>query len=106
MNLLVMTLTFKNVSHVDVSSFTLKSILANLKTGVDRLDIDKLTPVPNYLAKLSNVVKNDIGKKTEYNNLVTKVDNIDTTNFVRRTKYKKVGRDFEDKMSKIDKKNT
>ena len=47
----------KNVSNVDVSSFALKSNLANLKTEVDKLDIDKLTPVPNDLAKLSNVVK-------------------------------------------------
>ena len=29
----------KNVSHVDVSSFTLKSNLANLKNEVDKLDI-------------------------------------------------------------------
>ena len=94
MNLLVETLTLKliylimqktdlkNISHVDVSSFALKLNLANLKTEVDKLDIDKLTPVPNDLAKLSNVVKNDVVKKTEYNKLVTKVDNIDTTNFV------------------------
>ena len=47
----------KNVSHVDVSSFALKSNIASLKTEVDKLDIDKLTPVPNDLAKLSNVVK-------------------------------------------------
>ena len=47
----------KNVSHVDVSSFALKSNLANLKTEVDKLDIDKLTPFPNDLAKLRNVVK-------------------------------------------------
>ena len=33
----------KNVSHVDVSSFALKSNLASLKTEVDKLDIDKLT---------------------------------------------------------------
>ena len=43
---------------------------------------DKLTPIPNDLPKLSNVVKNDVVKKTEYNKLVTKVYNIDTTNFV------------------------
>ena len=54
----------KNVSHVDVSSFTLKSNLANPKTEVDKLDIDKLTPVPNDLAKLSNVVQNEVVKKT------------------------------------------
>ena len=54
----------KNVSHVDVSSFALKSNLANLKTKLDKLDIDILTHVPNDLAKLSNVVKNDVVKKT------------------------------------------
>ena len=59
---------------------------ASLKTEVDKLDIDKLTPVPNDLATLSNVVKNDVVKKTEYNKLVTKVDNIDTTNFVLKIK--------------------
>ena len=47
----------KNVSHVDVSSFALKSNLANLKAEVDKLDIDKLTPFSDDLAKLSNVVK-------------------------------------------------
>ena len=36
----------KNMSHVDVSSFALKSNLANLKTEVDKLDIDKLAPLP------------------------------------------------------------
>ena len=91
----------KNVSHVDVSSFALKSNLASLKTEVDKLDIDKSTPVPDDLAKLSNVVKNDVVKKIEYNKLVTKVDNTDTTNFVSKTKYE---RDFEDKISKVDKK--
>ena len=77
----------KNVTHVDVSSFASKTNLANLKTEVDKLDIDKLTPVPNNLAKLSNVVKNDVVKKTEYNKLVTKVDNIDATGFLSKTKY-------------------
>ena len=55
---------------MDFSGFALKSNLANLKTEADKLDIDKLTPVPNDLAKLSNVVKNDVVKKTEYNKLV------------------------------------
>ena len=50
----------KNVSHVDVSSFSLKSNLASLKTEGDKLDVDKLVPVPNDLAKLRNVVKNDV----------------------------------------------
>ena len=74
----------KNVSHVDVSSFALKSNFTSLKTEVDKLDIDKLVPVPADLSKLSDVVKNDVVKKTEYNKLVTKVDNTDTTNFVKK----------------------
>ena len=73
----------KNVSRVDVSSFALKSNLASLKTEVDKLDIDKLVPVPVDLSKLSDVVKNDVVKKTEYNKLVTKVDNI-AKNFVKK----------------------
>ena len=36
----------KNISHVDTSSFALETNLANLKTEVDKLDIDKLVPVP------------------------------------------------------------
>ena len=77
----------KNVRHVDVSSFASKTNLASLKTEVDQTDVDKLIPVPDDLAKLSNVVKNYVVKTTEYNKLVTKVDNIDTTGFVLKTKY-------------------
>ena len=53
----------KNISHIDVSSYVLKSNLASLKTEVDKLNIDKLKSVPIDLAKLSNVVKNDVVKK-------------------------------------------
>ena len=74
----------KNVTHVDVSSFARKSNLANLKTKVDNIDIDKLTPVPDDLAKLSNVVKNDVVKKTVYDKLAAKVKNINTTGFVKK----------------------
>ena len=94
----------KNVSHIDVSSFALKSNLASLKTEVDKLDIYKLMPIPIDLSKLSDVVKNDVVKKTEYNKLVTNVDNTDTTNFAKKTKYEKDGSDFEDRISNIDKK--
>ena len=76
--------------HVYVSSFALKSNLTSSKTEVYKLDIDKLTLVPNDLAKLSNAVKNDVVKKIEYNKLVTKVDNVDTTNFVKKTNMKKM----------------
>ena len=72
----------KDITHVDLSKFALKTNLSNLKTVVDKLDIDKLVPVPTDLSKLSNVVKNDVVKKTAYNKLVSKVDNIDTNDFV------------------------
>ena len=45
-----------------------------------------------------------LSKKTEYDKLVGKVDNIDIINFVLKTKYEIVGSDFEDKISKADKK--
>ena len=72
----------KNITHVDTSSFALKTNLSSLKTEVDKLDINKLVPTPNDLSKLSNVVKNDVVKKTVYNKLVAKVDNINTNDFV------------------------
>ena len=73
----------KNVTHVDTSSFALKTNLGNLKTEVDNLDIDKLAPVPLYLSKLKDVVKNDVFKKTAYDKLVVKVNNIDNSEFVK-----------------------
>ena len=53
----------KNISQVDTSSFELKTNLANLKTELDKLDIDELKPVPVDLSKLSDLVKNDVVKK-------------------------------------------
>ena len=51
----------KNVTHVNASTFALKTNLASLKTKVDKLDIDKLALVPVDLSKLSDDVKNDVG---------------------------------------------
>ena len=84
----------KNISHIDTSSFALKSNLSSLKTEVDQLDIDKLKILPNNLSnlknkidkldihtlkpvsvdlsKLSNVVKNEVVKKTQYNAKIKK----------------------------------
>ena len=53
----------KNISRVDTSSFALKANLADVKTDVDKLDIDKLVPVPVDLSKLSVVLKNYVVKK-------------------------------------------
>ena len=61
--IIVLIVGLKNVSHVDTSSFALKTNLANLKTEVDKLDIDKLVPLPLTLSKLSDVVKMMLLKK-------------------------------------------
>ena len=88
----------KNISHVDTSSFALKTNLANLKTEVDKLDIDKLVPVPVDLSKLSDVVKNDVVKKDVYDKLVTKENNIDTSGFILKTKYDTDKSELENKI--------
>ena len=48
--------------------------LSNLKSKVDKLDVDKSVPIPVDLSKLSNVVKNDVVKKNVYN---AKIKNIE-----------------------------
>ena len=71
------------VTHIDTSSFALKTNLPKLKTEVDKLDIDKLVPIPAALSKLSIVVKNDVAKKgkTELKNKIP-----DVTDFVKKVK--------------------
>ena len=84
----------KNATGIDTSSFAEKVNLANLKSNVDKLDIDKLKIIPTSLSnlksktdkidvdklvpflvdlsKLSNVVKNDIDKNDVYNAKIKK----------------------------------
>ena len=88
----------KNIIHVDTSSFALKTNVASLKTEADKLDIDKLKPVPTDLSKLSDVVKNNVVKKTDYNKLITKVDNIDTSGLVKKIYYNTKITKIEDKI--------
>ena len=77
----------KSISHVDTSSFALKTNLASLKTEVDELDIDKLVPAPVDLGKLSDVVKTNVVKKDVYDKFISKVGKIDTSGYVLKTKY-------------------
>ena len=108
MNHLVEILTLKsnyatktniyNISHVDTSSFTLKSNLASLKTEVDKLDTDKLVSVSVDSHKLTHVVKNDVVKKTEYDELVAKVNSIDTSSFVLKTTHNTDETELENKI--------
>ena len=75
-----------------------KKKLANLKTAVDKLDINKLVHVPSDLSKLSNVIKNHVVKKTVYDKLVAKVNAIDTSDFVLKTKYDTDKSELENKI--------
>ena len=90
----------KNVTHVDTSSFALKTNLASLKTEVDKLDIVKLVPVSVDLSKLSDAVKNDAVKKAVYDKLVAKV-NIDTSEFALITKYQTYKAELEKKIPDV-----
>ena len=99
----------KNATGVDTSDFAKKTDLANLKSDVDKLDIDKLKKArsngSNFKSKvdkldvreletslvdsskLSNAVKTNVVKKTEYDELVKKVNTIetrDTSDLVKR----------------------
>ena len=42
----------EGITHVDTSSFALKTNLSALKTEVDKLDITKLDTIPTDVAKL------------------------------------------------------
>ena len=48
--------------------------LSNVKSKVDKLDVDKLVPVPVHLSKLVDIVKGDNVKKDVYN---AKIKNIE-----------------------------
>ena len=76
-----------DITHVDTSNFALKTNLANLKTKIDKLHIDKLVPIPNDLSKLSNIVKNDVVKKPLCDKIVAKINNIDTSDYVLETNF-------------------
>ena len=77
-----------NVDKLDIDQ--LKNVpngLINLKSKVDKLDVDKLVPVPIDLSKLRDVVKNDVVKKDVYNAKVKYIEHkiLDNTNLVTST---------------------
>ena len=115
----------KYITHVDVSSFAIKTNLAALKTEIDKIDADKLRATPTDLDRLSNLVKNDVVKKTDYiakvtstegqiagvtkntlDNLadITKLKAIDTNSFVTRTKFLADTNALDDKIDGVKKK--
>ena len=61
--------------------------LSNLKSKVDKLDVDKLVPVPVDLSELSDVVKNIVVKKDIYNAMIKYIEDKipDITNLATNT---------------------
>ena len=61
--------------------------LSNLKSKVDKLDVDKLLTVSVDLTKLSDVVKNDAVKKDVYNAKIKNIEDKipDITNLATNT---------------------
>ena len=112
----------KNITHVDVSSFAIKTNLAALKSEVDKINVDKLKTKPTDLAKLSNLVKNDVVKNTDYNTKVTSIESqiagvtldnvadvtklktVDTSSFVLKTKLASDVTALETKIDTVEKK--
>ena len=100
---------FKNATGIDTLDFAKKTDLASLKSDVDKLDIDtlknvlnnltnlkskdkldvdKLVPIPAGLRKLSDVVKNNV--ELDLSNYATKayfknVTGIDALDFAKKT---------------------
>ena len=63
-----------NVDKLDIDKLkNLPAGLRSLKRKIDKLDIEKLETTPFDLSKLSDVVKNDVVKKDVYN---AKIKNI------------------------------
>ena len=77
-----------NVDKLDIDK--LKNVpahLSNLESKVDKLDVDKLEPVPVDLSELSDVAKNDVIKKDVYNAKIRNTEDQipDITNLTTKT---------------------
>ena len=80
----------KNATAADTSKFTKKIDLANLKSNVDNLDIDKLKNVPTKLSNLKSKVDKldidklvpvlvDLSKLSDYNTKISEIEHKITT---------------------------
>ena len=79
-----------DVNKLDIDKLKNKpSGLSNLKSKADKLDIVKLVPLPVDLSKLSNVVKNDVVKKDASNAKMKDIEDKipDITNLATKTTF-------------------
>ena len=72
----------KGETGVDTSYISTKSVLASLKSGADKIDINESIIILPYSGKLNNPCNNDVAIKAVHVKLVTKVIGIDISRFV------------------------
>ena len=63
-----------NVYKLDIDKLILTN-LSNLKSNVDKLDVDKLVTVPVDLSRLRDVVKNDFVRKDVFHTKIKDIEN-------------------------------
>ena len=90
---------FKNTTGFDASPFAKKTDLVNLKSDVDKLDIDKPKNVPINLNNLkSKLDKLDVDKLIPVHVEVSKLSDVVKNHFVKNDEYEAKIRNIEDKI--------
>ena len=93
----------KNATGVDTSDFPKKTDLANLKSDVDKLDIDKLKNVPTNLSKLkSKVDKLDVDILVPASVDLSKLSDVVKNVVVKKDVYNAKIKNIEDKIHDIN----
>ena len=80
----------KKQNNTHHRAMKIKNVAVNsLIIKVDKLDVDKLVPVPVDLGKLSNLVKRNVVKKDAYNAKIKDIQDkmFDTANLATNTDY-------------------
>ena len=83
----------KQAKGVDTSKLAVKSDLATLKAGIDKIDVEKSKAVPADFSKLRNWANNEVVKES-----------VNTGGFVLKTKYNADKSDLKNKISDAAKK--
>ena len=87
---------------VDTLRFAKKVDLANLKSDVDKLDINKLKKVPSNLGNLkSKVDKLDVDKLVPALVGLSKLSDVVSNNVVKKDVYNAKTKNIKDKLSDI-----
>ena len=101
----------KNAAGVDPSKIAKQvhlatlSNLSNLKSTVDKVDIDKLVHIPVDISKISDVVKNNVVKKDVYNAKIKNIEDKtpDISNVATNSSLKAKINEFKGEISSVTK---